>query len=804
MRKRHAHSRLLPGIDPLEDRVMLTGSSSESPGLGHPATLTTSLSLQLPDVHQLTGVDVAHQQGFTGQGQTVVIIDSGVAYDHPALGAGFGESYHVVGGWDFTEENDADPYDDAPAGYHGTHVAGIIASQDAQHLGVAPEVDVVALRVFNDQGRGKLSWLESSLQWVIEHQHSFEHPITTINMSIGTSWNDSELPDYADLEDELAELKKMGVLVAAAAGNRFDAEVGLSYPAVSTHVVAAASSDANGQLSEFSQRDDRVLVVPGERITSTVPDFLEDFNGQTDDYYAASGTSMAAPYVAGVSILVRQAMEQAGIEDISVDAIYDILRDTADEVFDPITQRTYQQVNVAQALEALAPDALPTPPMSLVRQVGNELFVTDTPGDDQVQVDQRGFVLINGQRFTFDAEQIAQISVTSQAGTDRLTIDVRQPQAHVELSPFQVDLQSETSSITAHGFHRADVIERSAGLTAVFAGNADRNHLVIQPSYSSMTTGGSANYVHAATHVVAQANDANDSVIIFDSPSDDVVSIHPSSVHLQNEQLQADAYGYSSYTVKSVNGGDDRVDIEGSAGSDIIRAKDTFISFFGAGVSAYAYGFDTRTVDGQGGADRAKLYASPDDDLCQVSPEQVHLTTPHTATRLTNFRQVEAFAGQGNDELDFLGSPGDDVFIASPDVSIATFADSLYVAQGFARIQIDAAFGQDSVWMLDTREDDSFQLSADGGVVDGPGFHYDVQNAENLKARSRQGADTVLLFASSATDRVFADDDITTLRSADHTVIAEGFHEVEISDVERTDAITELLAEEMGPRLPNV
>ena len=86
----------------------------------------------------------------------MVVIDTGIAYDHLALGGGFGAGYRVVGGFDFTEEYDADPYDDGPMGSHGTHVAGIIASSDGTNPGVAPGVDLVALRVFNDDGRGLL------------------------------------------------------------------------------------------------------------------------------------------------------------------------------------------------------------------------------------------------------------------------------------------------------------------------------------------------------------------------------------------------------------------------------------------------------------------------------------------------------------------------------------------------------------------------------------------------------------------------------------------------------------------------
>ena len=172
-------------------------------------------SPQLSDVHELTGLNAAREAyGLTGEGQTVVVIDSGIAYDHEALGAGFGESYRVVGGWDFTGENDADPYDDGPAGAHGTHVAGIIASDDENYSGVAPGVDLVALRVFDDAGSGYFAWVEQALDWVHDHRFDFENPITTVNLSIGSDWNDDTVPQWATLEDEFAELAADGIFIS--------------------------------------------------------------------------------------------------------------------------------------------------------------------------------------------------------------------------------------------------------------------------------------------------------------------------------------------------------------------------------------------------------------------------------------------------------------------------------------------------------------------------------------------------------------------------------------------------------------
>src|SRR5690606_34978102 len=144
-------------------------------------------------------------------------IDSGIAWDHVALGKGFGSGYRVVGGWDFTEENDANPYDDGPMGFHGTHVAGIIGSDDPHHTGVAPGVDLVALRVFNDMGQGQLSWGEQALQWVHNNRNSFENPITTVNLSLGTVWNADVVPAWGTLEEELQTLFNDGIVVTASA-----------------------------------------------------------------------------------------------------------------------------------------------------------------------------------------------------------------------------------------------------------------------------------------------------------------------------------------------------------------------------------------------------------------------------------------------------------------------------------------------------------------------------------------------------------------------------------------------------------
>lgn len=318
----------------------------------------------LASAHGTTGLNnVRNDYGFVGAGQTVAVLDSGIAYDHLNLGGGLGTNYRVVGGWDFTGENDGDPYDDPNTGggtsaSHGTHVAGIIGSDHATHEGVAPDVDLVGLRVFDDSGAGYFSWVENALQWVHDNRNAFENPITAVNLSLGvSSWNSSTIPSWANLEEEFAQLEADGIFIAVSAGNAFTSynTPGLSYPAASPYVTPVMSADDSGSLSFYSQRLQNAIAAPGRSITSTVPDFKGDNDGNVDDFGSKSGTSMAAPYVAGASVLIREAMEFVGQTNITQDTILAHMKATADTISDAATGLNYDRLNLEAAIDALMP-----------------------------------------------------------------------------------------------------------------------------------------------------------------------------------------------------------------------------------------------------------------------------------------------------------------------------------------------------------------------------------------------------------------------------------------------------------------
>src|SRR5438128_6364698 len=146
----------------------------------------------------LIGLDrVFGSYPYRGQGYSVAVIDTGIDYNHPALGGGWGR--RVVAGYDFVN-NDSDPMDDNG---HGTHVAGIIGSSDATYTGVAPGVNLIALKVLDSSGAGSFGSVEDALRWVVDHQAQYR--IVSVNLSLG-SGNYTSNP-YTFLDDEFTSLR---------------------------------------------------------------------------------------------------------------------------------------------------------------------------------------------------------------------------------------------------------------------------------------------------------------------------------------------------------------------------------------------------------------------------------------------------------------------------------------------------------------------------------------------------------------------------------------------------------------------
>ncbi|MFP3883419.1 MAG: S8 family serine peptidase [Actinomycetota bacterium] len=226
---------------------------------------TQSGSPDLATALAMTGADVAQSElGLTGQGVRVAVMDTGIDYDHPDLGAGFGPGSRVETGWDFVGDDfNADPtsddYNPVPdpdpdpddCNGHGTHVAGIVGADGASGasgaIGVAPEVTFGAYRVFGCEGSTTADIMIAAMEMALEDD------MDILNMSIGSAYMWPGYPT-ATASDNLVD---EGMVVVASIGNSgATGTFSAGAPGLGEKVIGVASFDnTNVQLKTFTYDD---------------------------------------------------------------------------------------------------------------------------------------------------------------------------------------------------------------------------------------------------------------------------------------------------------------------------------------------------------------------------------------------------------------------------------------------------------------------------------------------------------------------------------------------------------------------
>ena len=282
------------------------------------------------------GASAMWARDVAGEGVTVALIDTGVA-DVPDLAG------RVVATANFTREAS---FEDTYG--HGTFQAGLIAgtgaSSDGAYVGVAPEANLLSVKVAGADGSTSLGQVLAAVQLVDHSASRFNVKVALLAMS-----SDSPLPPSIDpLSIALRQLWAHGVVVVVPAGNDGRAQGSISAPGEDPVLLTAGSVDDRGTpsveddvASAFTGRgptrwgDDKPdVAAPGEHLVSvrapgsTVD--LENANARVgDDYFKGSGTSMSAAVTAGAAALVAQARP-----DLSPDAIKAVLMGTAMPVTD--------------------------------------------------------------------------------------------------------------------------------------------------------------------------------------------------------------------------------------------------------------------------------------------------------------------------------------------------------------------------------------------------------------------------------------------------------------------------------------
>ena len=301
-----------------------------------------------------------------GTGMTVAVIDTGVDYNNPALGGGFGPGQKVIAGYDFADGT-SDPM--AVYSQHGTSIAGLIGSSDPSDLGVAPGVDIVALRVTDSSNTASLQNVANALQWVINNHSQYD--ITAVNMSLADggnyaqNWFANDGGAGQQVTQLIGQLTAMNIPVIAATGNSFTGAQGEGFAAIVAGTISVTATDLSGNLLSNAQRlgsaiggaSATTIAAPGSGLTAPSGD---------SGTVTADGTSFATALVSGGVSLLQEIYQSRFGTLPTVAQIKSWLQGGATPITDPVTGITLGEMNLLKSASLIptpTPKPAPKPPV---------------------------------------------------------------------------------------------------------------------------------------------------------------------------------------------------------------------------------------------------------------------------------------------------------------------------------------------------------------------------------------------------------------------------------------------------------
>ena len=268
-----------------------------------PAPADVSPAIADPNLSQAYGISkIGSPDAWTtnkgSKDMIVAVIDTGVDYNHEDLAFNMWRNPNPtqsdVVGFDFVH-NDGLPFDDNE---HGTHCSGTIGAVGGNGIGISgvnQRVSIMALKFLSGEGSGTTADAIRAIDYAITHGAKV----------LSNSWGGQGDDQNQALKDAIDRAKLKDVLFIAAAGNdsaNNDDTAHASYPAAfdNDNLISVAATDSNDKMAFFSNygKNTTHLGAPGVNVYSTVPG---------NKYAQLSGTSMAAPHVAGAAALVWSA-----------------------------------------------------------------------------------------------------------------------------------------------------------------------------------------------------------------------------------------------------------------------------------------------------------------------------------------------------------------------------------------------------------------------------------------------------------------------------------------------------------------
>uniref|UniRef100_UPI001303A8FE S8 family serine peptidase n=1 Tax=Microbulbifer agarilyticus TaxID=260552 RepID=UPI001303A8FE len=425
--------------------------------------LTTSLDqIGVPAVWEMQD---GSGSSVTGEGMTVAILDTGIDYTHPDLGGCFGDGCKVSAGWDFVND-DGDPMDDHS---HGTVVAGVVAA-DGTLQGVAPGATLHAYKVLDENGVGWDDQIIAGIERAVDPDGDpmTDDAVDVINLSLG-GWGGSS----AAVSLAANAAMQAGVVVVAAAGNDGPWLNSIKAPGSATDVVTVGAVDDSGTRANFSSRglfgtglDRQSDVVKPELMAPGVDIYTTDLGG---NYASYSGTSLAAPHVAGAAALLRQLHPTLSSQDIK-----SLLVNQASTMAGNIADVGAGLVNVARSAQA---KFLVSPATLYLGHVGEhtidsdmdiKLVVKNLGGEAVIDMTDSGD-FPEGARLVPEDSQLTVYSAGERMATAKLSVDSEVLDYPDDLrTAFGSSLRLESAEDTVNipvGFHRAELLQVKSSQT---------------------------------------------------------------------------------------------------------------------------------------------------------------------------------------------------------------------------------------------------------------------------------------------------------------------------------------------------
>ena len=270
----------------------------------------TNITAQINTAKKTVNADFVNRNGYTGKNINICLLDTGISnlkdFIYP--------KNRIIFFKDFIN-NKEQPYDDNG---HGTHVAGIIAGNgfmsNKKYSGIAPDANIICLKILDSEGKGNSADVLAGLQWIADNQKKFD--IKIVNLSVGAKDDGSDDP----LINAVEKLWDSGVSVVIAAGNNGPEKSSVTSPGTSKKVITVGASDDHkavnifgDSLINFSGRGPTLecvikpdVIAPGANIISCRSTEAENLNPIDNNYAIMSGTSMSTPIITGAIALLLE------------------------------------------------------------------------------------------------------------------------------------------------------------------------------------------------------------------------------------------------------------------------------------------------------------------------------------------------------------------------------------------------------------------------------------------------------------------------------------------------------------------